>query len=308
MTKWIAKRFSKKSKMLQDLLKYAFLLVAFFSASLAFAQVEGKGKDMQNVEQKEFQQAETLRTDSMAMTALEAEELDKPSIMLKNNDWSTRTLQMKVLTDAAISSLNSSPGLGLWKGAYMDAGGSIITMPGMMDVESGRLTFYQEFGDRFFFEVSGLANKYWMPGQFSLQKQFGVGGSVGYRLSPYVSLHAFGTYYGNTPMLGPAMYPYMNMSEYGGFANIHISSRFRTEVGVRRYFSPLTGRWETDPIIRPYVKVGRSKTEIGGIDFGYLLKALIIGSREKHMQQQMAPPVPGAVPPPPPSGGVHRMK
>ena len=293
--------------MLQDSFKYTFLLLSFFSASLAFAQVEGEGKDVQNVEQKELQQAATLRTDSMTKTLFEAEELGKSSIMLKDNDSSTRSMQMKMLTDAAKPSFNRAPVLGLWKGAYMDAGGSIITMPGMMDVESGRLTFHQFIGDRFMFEVSGLANKYWMPGQFSLQKQFGVGGNIGYRLSPYISLHAFGTYYGNTPMVGPAMYPYMNMSEYGGFANVRISSRFRTEVGVRRYFSPLTGRWETDPIIRPYVKVGRSKTEIGGIDFGYLLKSIIIGSRERHMQQQMAPPVPGAVPPPPPTG-VHRMK
>ena len=293
--------------MLQDSFKYMFLLLSFFSASLAFAQVEGEGKDMQNVEQKELQQAESLRTDSMAMTVLEAEGLDKQSIMLKQNDLSTGNLQMKMLSDAALPSFNLTPSIGLWKGAYIDAGGYFNTMPGMMDVESGRLTFHQFIGDRFMFEVSGLANKYWMPGQFSLQKQFGVGGSIGYQLSPYISLHAFGTYYGNTPMVGPAMYPYMNMSEFGGFANIRISSRFRTEVGVRRYFSPLTGRWETDPIIRPYVKVGRSKTEIGGIDFGYLLKALIIGSREKQMQQQMAPPVPGAVPPPPPTG-VHRMK
>ena len=293
--------------MLQDLFKYTFLLLAFSSASLAFAQVEGEGKDVQNVEQKELQQAKTLRTDSMAMTAPEAEELDKSSIMLKQTDLPTGNLQMKMLGDASMPSFNRTPSLGLWKGAYMEAGGSIITMPGMMDVESGRLTFLQDIGDRFYFEVSGLANKYWMPGQFSLQKQFGVGGSIGYQLSPYISLHAFGTYYGNTPMVGPAMYPYMNMSEYGGFANVRISSRFRTEVGVRRYFSPLTGRWETDPIIRPYIKVGKSKTEIGGIDFGYLLKSIIIGSREKQMQRQMMAPNPAAAPAPAPSG-VHQLK
>ena len=67
--------------MLQDSFKYTFLLLSFFSVSFAFAQVEGGGKDVQNVEQKELQQAETLRTDSMAMTTLEAEGLDKQSIM-----------------------------------------------------------------------------------------------------------------------------------------------------------------------------------------------------------------------------------
>ena len=128
--------------MLQDSFKYTFLLLLFFSASLAFAQVEGERKDMKNVEQKELQQAATLRTDSMTKTLLEVEELGKSSIMLKDNDSSTRSMQMKMLTDAAKPSLNRAPVLGLWKGAYVDAGGSIITMPGMMDVESGRLTFH----------------------------------------------------------------------------------------------------------------------------------------------------------------------
>ncbi|MBQ5460543.1 MAG: hypothetical protein IIT55_01775, partial [Bacteroidaceae bacterium] len=87
--------------MLQDLFKYMFLLLSFFSASLAFAQVEGERKDMKNVEQKELQQAETLRTDSMAKTLLEVEELGKSSILLKDIDSSTRSMQMKMLTDAA---------------------------------------------------------------------------------------------------------------------------------------------------------------------------------------------------------------
>lgn len=292
--------------MLQNSFKYMFLLLAFFSTSLAHAQVDVKGKETKGMDTKDTQQEELLRADSIAALP-ETMEMDRPSMILNRKDRESEELQLKLLTNAAAQSLNDTPSLHLWKGAFVGASGSIVTMPGMMDVESGSVSLYQELNKNLSFEVSGLANKYWMPGQFSLQKQFGVGGSVNYRVNSHISLHAYGNYYGRNLMMGPAMFPYMHTNSYGGFANVQFNSRFRTEVGVRRYLSPLTGRWETDPIIRPYVKVGKSKTEIGGIDFGYLLKSIIIGSRERHMQQQMAPPVPGAAPPPPPTG-VHRMK
>ena len=255
---------------------------------------------------KDTQQEELLRADSIAALP-ETMEMDRPSMMLNRKDTNSEELQLKLLTNAAAQSLNDAPSLHLWKGAFVGASGSIVSMPGMMDVESGRISLFQELNKNLSFEVSGLANKYWMPGQFSLQKQFGVGGSVNYRVNSHISLHAYGNYYGHNPMMGPAMFPYMHTNSYGGFANVQFNSRFRTEVGVHRYFSPLTGRWETDPIIRPYIKVGKSKTEIGGIDFGYLLKALIIGSREKQMQQPMMAPNPAAAPAPAPSG-VHRLK
>ena len=291
---------------MQKLLKYVLMFAMCFTTSIALAQVDVQGKETKGMDTKDTQQKEQLRADSIAALP-ETMEMDRPSMILNRKDRDSEELQLKLLTNAAAQSLNETPSLHLWKGAFVGASGSIVTMPGMMDVESGSVSLYQELNKNLSFEVSGLANKYWMPGQFSLQKQFGVGGSVNYRVNSHISLHAYGNYYGRNLMMGPAMFPYMNTNSYGGFANVKFSSRFRTEVGVHRYFSPLTGRWETDPIVRPYVKVGKSKTEIGGIDFGYLLKALIIGSREKQMQRQMMVPNPAATPAPVPSG-VHQLK
>ena len=291
---------------MQKLLKYVLIFAMCFTTSIALAQVDVQGKETKGMDTKDTKQEEQLRADSIAVLP-ETIEMDRPSMILNRKDRDSEELQLKLFTNAAAQSLNDAPSLHLWKGAFVGASGSIVSMPGMMDVESGSVSLYQELNKNLSFEVSGLANKYWMPGQFSLQKQFGVGGSVNYRVNSHISLHAYGNYYGRNPMMGPAMFPYMNTNSYGGFANVQFSSRFRTEVGVHRYFSPLTGRWETDPIIRPYIKVGKSKTEIGGIDFGYLLKALIIGSRERQMQPQMMVPNPAATPAPAPSG-VHRLK
>ena len=291
---------------MQKVQKYALVLAMCLTTSNIFAQVDVQGKDTKGMDAKETQHEVLQQLDSIASLP-EAMEIDKASIMLNRKALDSEKSQLNLLRDASAPSLNHTPSLHLWKGAFVDASGSFATMPGMMDMESGRVSLHQNVGDRLTIEVSGMANKYWMPGQFSLQKQFGVGGSIGYRVNSHISLHAFGNYYGHTPLVGPAMYPYMNTTSFGGFANVQFSSRFRTEVGVHRYFSPLTGRWETDPIIRPYIKVGKSKTEIGGIDFGYLLKSLIIGSREKQMQPPMMVPNPANAPAPAPSG-VHRLK
>ena len=291
---------------MQKLLKYVLIFAMCFITSIALAQVDVQGKETKGLDAKVTQQEEQLRADSIAALP-ETMEMDRPSMILNRKDRDSEELQLKLFTNAAAQSLNDAPSLHLWKGAFVGASGSIVTMPGMMNVESGSVSLFQELNKNLSFEVSGLANKYWMPGQFSLQKQFGVGGSVNYRVNSHISLHAYGNYYGRNLMMGPAMFPYMNTNSYGGFANVQFSSRFRTEVGVHRYFSPLTGRWETDPIIRPYIKVGKSKTEIGGIDFGYLLKALIIGTRERQMQPQMMVPNPAATPAPAPNG-VHRLK
>ena len=35
-----------------------------------------------------------------------------------------------------------------------------------------------------------------------------------------------------------------------------------TDVGVQRYLNPMTGKWVTDPIVRPYYKINGKTLEI----------------------------------------------
>jgi len=174
----------------------------------------------------------------------------------------------------------SAAGLDLWRGASLGFYGATSQMPGLMNTEVGSMALQQQVG-RWHFAVSGNVNKYWMPWQRSLATQFGFGGTVGYDLSEHVTLHAFGYYYANQMMVGPAMSPYVNTTTYGGYADIRISKNFGTNVGVRRYLNPMTGKWTTEPIVNPYIKIGKdSKFEF---PLGALLKELIWGDQDNPM-------------------------
>ena len=53
----------------------------------------------------------------------------------------------------------------------------------------------------------------------------------------------------------------------------------------------MTGKWVTDPIVRPYIKLNNGQKF--GFDFGNMLKGLIWGN-----QDQMMPRGPVRMPPP----------
>ena len=176
----------------------------------------------------------------------------------------------------------------LWSGASIIVYGGNNQMLGLMDAATGAMSLHQDFG-RLHLTGSAVANKYWMPMQSQLYTQYGIGGSLGYDLTDAVSLHAFGYYYANNPLVGPAFSPYVSTTSFGGYANIRFSENFGSEVGVRRYVNPMSGRWTTSPIVTPYFRVGRrNKIEIG-LPLGELLKAAIWGDRDNPMRFRPQP-------------------
>lgn len=171
--------------------------------------------------------------------------------------------------------------------------GTTLHYTGLMDIASGEIALRQQTG-RWLFSASAMANKYWMPWQHNLITQYGVGGSIGYLVNKSISLHAFGQYYASSPTLGPAFYPYVNTTTYGGYADIRFNNTFGSKVGVQRFLNPMTGKWTTEPIVNPYIKIGNSKLEfpIGGI-----LKTLVWGDRDNPLNFNNSRPFA------PPSGG-----
>ena len=177
-------------------------------------------------------------------------------------------------------------GLGLWRGAYVGFYGTTSQLPGLMNIETGGMMLHQDLG-RWHFTATGLANKYWMPWQRTLSTQYGLGGTVAYDLSETVTLHAFGYYYANRIQVGPAMSPYVNNTTYGGYADVRFSSILGANVGVRRYVNPMNGKWTTEPIVNPYIKLGKdSKIEL---PLGSILKALVWGDRDNPMNYRPHP-------------------
>ena len=256
--------------------------------------------------------AQTERNDSVKVPETAMPEMTIPTSPLPTTPSTTGFSPMMMQPSSAIPlqpemprptmDLNIQPyrptsSLGLWRGASLTANGSQTNMVGMMDISSGSLTLRQDFG-RFHITASGIANKYWIPGINSmtsnlgepmLTTQWGFGGAVSYDVSPALSLHAFTTYYATNPMLGAAMSPYVSTTDFGGYADVRISEHFGSYIGVERHINPISGKWITDPIVTPYIKVGKDKKSRIQLPIGNLLKTLIWGDRDNPMRFRPLP-------------------
>jgi len=197
--------------------------------------------------------------------------------------------------DMTISKYQPTTDFNLWKGANLTVNGTQQAMPGMMEINAGNVTLHQDFG-RLHLTASALANKYWMPcinsmmGMPMLHTQWGFGGTLSYDVSPSFSLHAFGTYYATNPVVGAAMSPYINTTKFGGFADISINEHLGTYVGAERYINPISGKWTTDPIVTPYIKVGKHNKSRIEFPVGQILKTLIWGNQYNSTRFRPLPP------------------
>lgn len=205
--------------------------------------------------------------------------LNTPTSLYDNRrgSWETNTLQGGKLFHP-------------WRNAYVLASGGVNVMPGLMDRESGALTLQQHLG-RWTFTASAFADKYRFTSMGFLETRYGVGGTIDYQVSDRLSLHAFGYYYPNSSMVSPMVNPYLATTTYGGYADIQVSKNFGVDAGVKRHLNPMTGKWVTDPIVSPYIKLN-NKQKIG-FDFGNLLKGLIWGNEDNKLPRgpvRMGPP------------------
>ena len=260
------------------------LLTAFMSATVS-AQVEGQDVSPTRSEVRSMLLGKPLTLDSSRIsTAASFIDLPKtkfPVSLSAYDHTSNFTLPMTT----------SPKPFWLWNGANVTVDGSNYQMQGLMDVATGAVSLHQDFG-RLHLAASAIANKYWMPMQSQLYTQYGLGGTIGYDLTNAVSLHAFGYYYAQNPLVAPAFSPYVSTTSFGGYANICFSENFGSEIGVRRYVNPMSGRWTTSPIVTPYFRVGkRNKVEIG-LPLGELLKAAIWGNHDNPMRYRPQPPQP----------------
>ncbi len=176
----------------------------------------------------------------------------------------------------------------LWHGGHLDINGATNQMPGLMDYQTGSFTLHQDFG-RLQLSASATANKYWMPMQSTLYTQYSFSGSAAYSISEAVTLHAYGQYYANNPIVGPAFSPYVSTTTYGAYADIRLSDRFGSNIGVRRYINPMSGQWTTSPIVTPYFRVGKRNKVVIGLPLGELLKAAVWGDRDNPMRFRPQP-------------------
>lgn len=166
---------------------------------------------------------------------------------------------------------------------------SMLAMPGMMGMETGRLTLTQRFGN---LSVSAYAAavKYGYYG--GLTRSLGFGGSISYDFNEHLGVTVFGSYYNNTSGLRPSIAGYMNLTTFGGYFDYSINNRWGVKVGGQSYRTS-SGEWHAQPIVMPYYRI--SKDAAIGIDVGGIIYNAVQQNRERHSHRQnynptIAPP------------------
>lgn len=175
----------------------------------------------------------------------------------------------------------------LWNSGQVYAAGSTTVLPGLAGIESGRIGLVQHFG-RFTLDAYGEASKH---GYFNgLASVWGFGASLSFRISEKVSVSMFGAYQTTSRLYGPpALVPYMAVPNFGGYFDFSLGSRWGVQVGVQSYRSLASGRWETQPIVKPYYRLNE-KTDIG-IDVGGILYNLVRWNRGKRTGRVVNPTI-----------------
>lgn len=163
-----------------------------------------------------------------------------------------------------------------WRSGNIFVSGETTHYPGLMNIDSGAIGVFQRFGD-FSLSASGIVNNY---GYFrGVHTQYGLNGNMSYRFSHNISATVFGTYYfGTPPVMGgglpisPAMVGYYGASSFGGHIDYRVNDNFGVQVGVQTVQQIGTDHYRMEPIVTPYVKVGK----IGiGLPIGQIIHGLI---------------------------------
>ena len=176
-----------------------------------------------------------------------------------------------------------------WRNGGISAAMSSTSMPGLMGVESGSLWLHQSVG-ALTFAASADAIKYGYFG--GLETQYGFSGSLTYDINEQFSATLFGSYY-TAPhgFMAPSALGYVAMPTVGGFVDWRINDRCGVEMGAQGYRSTLTRKWEIQPMLTPYFRVGK-KTKLG-IDVGGILYGIIeskLAKRGKYIGNPTIPP------------------
>lgn len=163
-----------------------------------------------------------------------------------------------------------------WNSGRIVAHGFSSVYPGLMKIDSGSIVISQNLGN-FSFYIGGMANKY---GFFrGLHTQYGINGSISYSFNERLSATVFGTYYFGRPPsmpngmpMPPAMIGFYNTSRFGGYVDYEISDHFGVEAGAQAVQRVGTSKYEPEPIVTPYMKIGNGKSKVKiGLPVGQIM-------------------------------------
>ncbi|MDE6801604.1 MAG: hypothetical protein K2J06_02450 [Muribaculaceae bacterium] len=256
------------------------IIIAMFSAT-AYAQTEISPSRLGG---------DSIGTDNSIITDpnLSVERLPLPTSSAPRLPLSFANINhLTSYTDSTVQipSISFIPGqsdLYSWRNGSIIATGTETNMPGLMRIDNGSIGIFQNY-DKISLYLGMEANKY---GYYQgLHTQYGITGNFSYLLSPHLSFSAYGTYYfgvpptlrGGLPM-SPAMLGYYQRSTLGGYINYRINERSGILVGGQAVQQPGTNKYQFEPIVTPYFKVGKV---VIGLPVGQILNGIVREQNEK---------------------------
>ncbi len=137
------------------------------------------------------------------------------------------------------------------------------TLPGIGIVNNASLMYGMSLGDRWELQAGvGVTKMNVFP---AIGQTFDASAALMYHLSDRVRLKGFGSYAAGQLYGIPAY-------SYGGTIGVDVTDRFSLEGGVRRYYDPMRGGWQTAPVLIPSYRFDKFKLEM---DVGGLLYELL---------------------------------
>ena len=176
-----------------------------------------------------------------------------------------------------------------WDGGRLTGFNSIDMLPGIGGVATAGVAGVHHFSDELTLMGGATLQKTGI-----LYNTASVNAVLSYQMTDYVSLNAFGAYQSPSFM---SMYHLPQQYVFGGFVSLHTENKkWGVDLGEKTERNPYTGRLEATPIVMPYYNLQGQKL---GIDFGGLLKSIIINNRmRKEGYGPMGPFGPMGPPPP----------
>ena len=175
---------------------------------------------------------------------------------------------------------NIVPGVGpiaVWDNGSFYATGDREEYRGLMGIERGRLVLSQQFGNLDVSLHGGVDKIAYFGG---MARSWNYGGSMTYNFSEELALTMYGDYYATHVYgrgLSPAVLGFIGTTTYGGYLNYRPNGgRFGVKVGAQSYRSAMTGGWQTQPIVMPYVKLNNGAeigADVGGIIYNLIRSA-----------------------------------
>ncbi len=153
--------------------------------------------------------------------------------------------------------------IGYSRHAVLYGAGSQTTLPGIGILNQASLMYGISLGDQW--EVQGGIGVTKMNVFPAIGQTFNASAALMYHLSDRVRLKGFGSYAAGQLYAMPAY-------SYGGTIGVDVTDRFSLEGGVRRYYDPMRGGWQTAPVLIPSYRFDKFKLEM---DVGGLLYELL---------------------------------